>query len=34
LFLARQHLSSGTNIREWEDQSWFKVQAVAVFGFE
>jgi hypothetical protein len=34
LFLARQHLSSGTNLRECEDQSWFKVQAVPVFRFD
>jgi hypothetical protein len=27
LFLACQHLNSGTNLRECEDQSWFKVQA-------
>jgi hypothetical protein len=31
LFLACQHLNSGTNVRECEDQSWFKVQAVPVF---
>jgi hypothetical protein len=31
LFLACQHLNSGTNLRECEDQSWFKVQAVPVF---
>jgi hypothetical protein len=34
LFLACQHLSSGTNLRECEDQSWFKVQAVPVFPFD
>jgi hypothetical protein len=28
---ACQHLSSGTNLRECEDQSWFKVQAVPCF---
>jgi hypothetical protein len=27
LFLACQHLSSGSNLRECEDQSWFKVKA-------
>jgi hypothetical protein len=26
LFLACQHLSSGTNLRECKDQSWFKVE--------
>jgi hypothetical protein len=34
LFLACQHLNSGTNVRECEDQSWFKVQAVPVFRFD
>jgi hypothetical protein len=34
LFLACQHLNSGTNLRECEDQSWFKVQAVPVFRFD
>jgi hypothetical protein len=34
LFLACQHLSSGTNLRECEDQSWFKLQAVPVFPFD
>jgi hypothetical protein len=34
LFLAYQHLNSGTNLREWEDQSWLKVQAVPVFRFD
>jgi hypothetical protein len=34
LFLARQHLNSETNLRECEDQSWFKVQAVPVFSFD
>jgi hypothetical protein len=34
LFLACQHLSSGTNLRECEEQSWFKVQAVPVVRFE
>jgi hypothetical protein len=34
LFLACQRLSSGTNLRECEDQSWFKVQAVPVFRFD
>jgi hypothetical protein len=35
LFLACQHLNSGTNLRECEDQSWFKVQAFPydVFGY-
>jgi hypothetical protein len=33
LFLACQHLSSGTNLRECKDQSWFKVPAVPVFRF-
>jgi hypothetical protein len=28
LFLACQYLNSGTYLRECEDQSWFKVQAV------
>jgi hypothetical protein len=28
LFLACQHPNSGKNLREWEFQSWFKVQAV------
>jgi hypothetical protein len=27
-------LNSGTNLRECEDQSWFKVQAVPVFRFD
>jgi hypothetical protein len=31
LFVACQHLNSGKNLRECEDQSWFKVQAVPVF---
>jgi hypothetical protein len=26
-------LNSGTNLRECEDQSWFKVQMVPVFRF-
>jgi hypothetical protein len=34
LFLACQHLNSGTNLRECEDQSWFKVQAVPEFRFD
>jgi hypothetical protein len=34
LFLTYQHLYSGTNLRECEDQSWFKVQAVPVFRFD
>jgi hypothetical protein len=34
LFLACQHLSSGTNLRECEDQGWFKVEAVPVFRFD
>jgi hypothetical protein len=34
LFLACLHLNSGTNLRECEDQSWFKVQAVPVFRFD
>jgi hypothetical protein len=34
LFLACQHLSSGTNLREWDDQSWVKVQAVPLFRFD
>jgi hypothetical protein len=34
LFLACQHLNSGTNLRECEDQSWFKVQTVPVFHFD
>jgi hypothetical protein len=25
LFLASQHLNTGTNLRECEDQSWFNV---------
>jgi hypothetical protein len=33
-FLACQHLSSGTNLRECEDRSWFKVQALPVFRFD
>jgi hypothetical protein len=33
LFLTCQHLNAGTNLRECEDQSWFKVQAVPVFRF-
>jgi hypothetical protein len=28
------HLNSGTKLRECEDQSWFEVQAVAVFRFD
>jgi hypothetical protein len=28
-----QHLNWGTNLRECEDQSWFKVQAVPVYRF-
>jgi hypothetical protein len=31
LVSANQHLNSGTNLRECEDQSWFKVQAFPVF---
>jgi hypothetical protein len=34
MFLAYQHISSGTNLRECEDQSWLKVQAVPVFRFD
>jgi hypothetical protein len=34
LFLACQHLSSGKNLRECENQSWFKVQVVPVFRFD
>jgi hypothetical protein len=30
LFLTCQHLSSGTNLRECENQNWFKVQEVLV----
>jgi hypothetical protein len=26
-----EHPNSGTNLRECDDQSWFKVQAVPVF---
>jgi hypothetical protein len=33
LFLACQHLKWETNLRECEDQSWFKVQAFPVFRF-
>jgi hypothetical protein len=33
LFLACQHLNSGTNLHECENQSRFKVQAVPVFRF-
>jgi hypothetical protein len=33
LFPAGQHLNSGTNLRDCEDQSWFKVRAVSVFLF-
>jgi hypothetical protein len=29
-----QHLNSGTNLRECEDQSWFNAQAVPVFRFD
>jgi hypothetical protein len=28
LFLASQHLNWGVNYREWQDQSWFKAQAI------
>lgn len=34
LFLARQQLNSGKNLRECEDQSWLRVQAVPVFRFD
>jgi hypothetical protein len=34
LFLARQHLGSGTNFRECEDQSWFRVRVVPVFRLD
>jgi hypothetical protein len=34
LYLACQHLNSASNLRECEDQSWFKVQAVPVFRFD
>jgi hypothetical protein len=34
LFLTCQHPNSGTNLRECEDQSWFKAQAVPVFSFD
>jgi hypothetical protein len=34
LFLACQQLNSGTNLREWEGQSWFKVQVVPVLYFD
>jgi hypothetical protein len=30
LFLACQHLNAGTNLRQCEDQSWFKIQEVPV----
>jgi hypothetical protein len=34
LFLACQHLKWGKNLRECEDQSWFKVQVVPLFRFD
>jgi hypothetical protein len=34
LFMTSQHLNSRTNLRECEDQSWFKVQAVHAFRFD
>jgi hypothetical protein len=34
LLLAYQRLNSGANLRECEDQSWFKIQAVPVFRFD
>jgi hypothetical protein len=33
LFSAFQHLSSGTNLNECENHSWFEVQAVPVFWY-
>jgi hypothetical protein len=33
LFLACQHLKSGTNLRECDDQSWFDVQVDPVIRF-
>jgi hypothetical protein len=32
--LECQRLNSGTNLRECEYESWFKVQAVSVFRFD
>jgi hypothetical protein len=34
LFLACQHLSPGTNLRECQDQNWFKARAVPVFRLD
>jgi hypothetical protein len=34
MFVARQHLNSGANLRECKDQISFKVQAVPVFRFD
>jgi hypothetical protein len=34
LFLACQHLNSRTNLRECEDQSWFKVRVLPMFRFD
>jgi hypothetical protein len=33
LFLACQHLNSGMNLRECEDQSRFNVQAIPVLAY-
>jgi hypothetical protein len=34
LVSGMQDVNSGTDLRECEDQSWFKVQAVPVFRFD
>jgi hypothetical protein len=34
LVSGMQHHNSGMNHREYEDQSWFKVQVVPVFRFD
>jgi hypothetical protein len=34
MFLVCQNLNSGKNLRECEDQSWVKIQAVHVFRFD
>jgi hypothetical protein len=34
IFLACQHLSSGTDLRDCQDQNWYEVQAVPVFRFD
>jgi hypothetical protein len=34
LFLACQYLNSEMNLRQYDDQNWFKVQSVPVLPFD